>query len=71
MKVVCIKDNGHLSVNKIYDAKKVKKKSSSICENKIYSYLIKNDRDIEDYAPIENFLTLEEFREQQINQILK
>jgi uncharacterized UPF0146 family protein len=75
IKIKCINTGGyHLTRNKIYLATKVEIPNTLTSKltpnNTIVSYKLINDKGVEFYSEIENFITIDEWRESQLNKII-
>lgn len=70
IKIKCINKGGyHLTRNKIYLATKVEMLSKLTPNHTIVSYKLINDKGVEFYSEIENFITMDKWRESQLNKI--
>lgn len=71
IKIKCINRGGYyLTPDKIYLAKLVESQSELTPNLKLLSYKLKNDKGVEFYSETENFITINEWRESQLNKIL-
>ena len=76
IKIKCINKGGyHLTLNKIYLATKVEITNTLISKlipnHTILSYQLINDKGVEFYSEIENFITIDKWRESQLSKILE
>jgi hypothetical protein len=70
--IKCINTGGyHLTLNKIYQATLSKEDSELIPNHQIISYKLINDKGVEFYSEKENFITINEWRNKQIDKIIK
>jgi hypothetical protein len=70
IKIKCINTGGyHLTLNKIYLATKVETVSELIPFKIILSYKLINDKGIEFYSEMDNFMPIFIWRESQLNKI--
>lgn len=71
IKIKCINTGGyHLTLNKIYLATRVETGSKITHNHTIISYKLINDKGVEFYSEIENFITIDKWRESQLNKII-
>jgi hypothetical protein len=72
IKIKCINTGGyHLTLNKIYLATKVEMASKITPNHTILSYQLINDKGVKFYSEIENFITINKWRESQLSKILE
>jgi hypothetical protein len=72
IKIKCINTGGyHLTLNKIYLATKVEMASKLTPYHTILSYELINDKGVKFYSEMENFITIDKWRESQLSKILE
>ncbi len=70
--IKCINTGGYyLTLNKIYQATLSREDSELVPNQKIISYKLINDKGVEFYSERENFITIDNWRNKQIDKIIK